>query len=187
VTTGLARAFLAVVPPAPVLDAIEEHLAPRRGRAPQGVRWVPREQWHLTVRFLGRVGDLQRLVAGLDDLAPVPGPALRIGGVGAFPDPGRAAVLWAGVDEGARPLEDLARRVEALVTAAGQPPDARPFHGHLTLARLARPRSASAFLEAWGGGAPGARWAVRELVLFESDTRPDGARHTERARVLLGA
>ncbi len=188
-TGALARGFLAVVPPPAVLDALEDRVAPLRVASPAasvGLRWTHREQWHLTVRFLGPVPDVDRLVGGLRDLACGGGFELALGGAGAFANERRATVLWVGVGADHAPLVQLAETVETVVTRLGFAPDPRPFHGHLTIARLARPRPVRALVEAFGPATVGGPWPVRHLVLFESHTRPDGARYTERARLGLG-
>ena len=72
----------------------------------------------------------------------VPGGDVRLGGGGAFPSERRARVLWLGVDEGAELLAQLAGAVGALLAPLGYEPEDRPFHAHLTLARLGRPSDA---------------------------------------------
>lgn len=61
------RVFAAAIPPRHVLDVIEASVA---RPAIDGVRWTTREQWHVTLRFLGTVGDseLDALVVSLDAL-----------------------------------------------------------------------------------------------------------------------
>ncbi|MGA0174704.1 MAG: 2'-5' RNA ligase family protein, partial [Phycisphaerales bacterium] len=76
--TALGRAFLAVFPPADVVGAVDERLGPVRVLpAAAGLRWVRREQWHLTLRFCGRVPDGDALGGAdadeLTGLAAVPG------------------------------------------------------------------------------------------------------------------
>ncbi|MEA2686121.1 MAG: hypothetical protein QOE93_1316, partial [Actinomycetota bacterium] len=56
-----ARLFVAVWPPAPLLDAVAALDRP----AVPGLRWTGREQWHVTLRFLGAVEDVAAVVAGL--------------------------------------------------------------------------------------------------------------------------
>jgi 2'-5' RNA ligase len=63
----VTRAFVAIRPPRPVLDAIEARVnwpAMFRGRA------TARDQWHLTVQFLGNDADLAA-VATAFELAPL--------------------------------------------------------------------------------------------------------------------
>jgi len=64
------RLFVAVVPPGDVLDRLAALRRPPR----PGVRWTRREQWHVTLRFLGEVDEsaVPALVAALD-AAPLAG------------------------------------------------------------------------------------------------------------------
>jgi 2'-5' RNA ligase len=136
------------------------------------LRWSRPEQWHLTVKFFGPVPDADALAEFVADSVRAREPfTLDLGGGGAFPDPRRASVLWLGVREGSDALAALA--------------DEHPFRAHLTLARARTRRdvrAAVAALDACGASSP---WTVDEVVLFDSDTRPDGAVHTEQARFRL--
>jgi 2'-5' RNA ligase len=62
--------------------------------------------------------------------------AVVLGGLGAFPRPRRAGVLWVGVDEGAAELKRVAALVEEAARQAGFPAEKKPFSPHLTIARL---------------------------------------------------
>lgn len=191
--TALARAFLAVVPSPAALDAVEAAAGPLR--LPAGVRRSPRDQWHVTLRFLGRVHDVTD-VAGRVRAALGRSRAfeVRLGGGGAFPSPARAGVLWVGAAAGGDGLVALAGALGAggggepdpLAGLVGQAPEERVFHPHLTLARARTPtdlRDAVAALDAAG---PGPAWTAAEVVLFESRTAAAGATHTVRERLVLG-
>ena len=184
--TRLARAFLAVVPPDPVLDAIEERLQPLRA-AELPLRWLPRSQWHLTVQFLGPVVDEDALTTAVGDVAARLTPfTVRLAGSGAFPSPRRATVAWIGVED-ARALAALAGTVRGATATLGYEPERRPYEAHLTVGRLPRPQSLTEPLDAFGAAPVGPPWTVGELTLIDSDTRPEGAIHTARARLPLGA
>lgn len=180
------RAFVAVQPPVATLDAVQatvERLAPS---APD-LRWLPREQWHITLQFLGRVADEDVLVERLAvALAPLSAPTIALAGGGAFPKVARGGVLWLAVAEGADALADVARAVRDATAALGHEPEDRPFRPHLTVARARRPRDRRELVEAIGAAEVGPPWTVTEVVLYESDTRPEGAVHHERARITVG-
>src|SRR5262245_10960514 len=183
---ALGRGFVAVVPPEDVLDAIDARLAPVRA-GHDGLRWSRREQWHLTLRFLGSVPDVDALIPAVRDaVASVPRiGAVGLGGAGAFPNPRRASVVWLGVRDGVDALVRVAAAVESAAVTAGFAPEPRPFRAHLTVARLPRARDAGPVIEALGGGPIGRPWPVDEVVLISSDTRPTGAVYSEVARVPL--
>lgn len=184
--TGLRRAFVAVVPPAPVLDALGTRVAELTPRAPQ-LRWLPRAQWHLTLQFLGPVADADGLAAAVRAaVREQPAFAVQLAGAGAFPSVRRGAVLWVGV-RGDEALVRLAESVHAAMATLGHTPDDRPFHPHLTVARASRPRSVVELVESIGTQPIGPAWTVSDVAVVESDTRPTGAVHTVQDRLPLGS
>jgi len=183
----LGRAFVAVVPPSDVFDAIGRAVAPLRGRE-SGVRWAGRGQWHLTLQFLGRVDDDDALVAALREVTDAAAPfETELEGAGAYPSAARAKVLWIGVGAGATELTELAAGVASVSEGLGHTIERRPYTPHLTVARVPRPHRVDPVVTELAEGLRDARWRVDALVLVESDTRPDGAVHTERHRLALGS
>jgi 2'-5' RNA ligase len=187
VSEQIGRAFVAVVPPAPVLDAIARVVA-AAGSPPPGWRWTPREQWHLTLQFLGRVDDAEAVVAAIQRAArSLPAFDARLGGGGAFPSARRAGVVWAGVSGGSDAFTELAARVAVALEPLGYEPEPGRFHPHLTVARARgrERRDGRVLVEALGAATLGERFGVDEVVLFESRTRPEGAQYVVRARCPL--
>jgi 2'-5' RNA ligase len=114
--------YVAVLPPAEIIDAIGDLPT----KAQRGVRYTKRDQWHITVKFLG-ASDPDAAVSALADLeAPVAkatlGPAVSMLG---------ARVLMIPVSG----LDDLAAVSSAAFAGVGEPQPDREFSGHLTLAR----------------------------------------------------
>jgi RNA 2',3'-cyclic 3'-phosphodiesterase len=102
-------------------------------------RWLPTTQLHLTLVFLGEQPRtiLDPLRTALDRVAASNPPlSLEIGGIGVFPTWRRPRVLWLGVDP-APPLMTLATSVAQACAELGIAHEHRPFHPHITLARLA--------------------------------------------------
>jgi 2'-5' RNA ligase len=179
----LKRAFLAVVPPEGVLDAIDSLLErPKSSR----FAWTRRDQWHITLQFYGRIAAVAELNEGLRAAASAWEPIrISIQGAGAFPNPVKGRVFWLGMGNG-----DALRDLHSTVAAA-----TRQFIGrrdridlipHLTLARLKRTTDLTPEVEALTDVPVGVPWTVTELILFESETRPGGAVHVEQARFALG-
>ncbi|MBI3746008.1 MAG: RNA 2',3'-cyclic phosphodiesterase [Chloroflexi bacterium] len=114
---------------------VREGLGAEGGR----VRWVQMEGLHVTLRFLGPTAPDR--VAGVGDAVAVAAGAVggpfevRLGSAGAFPDAGRPRALWLGIRAGAEELGRLSASLTSALTAAGWPPDERPFRPHLTIAR----------------------------------------------------
>ena len=101
-----------------------------------GAKWVPPEQIHLTLRFIGEVDGaiFQDISETLADLR-TPGFSLRLKGVGHFPPRKPPRVLWVGVEP--QPvLIQLRNKVETALIRLGLLPEGRKFAPHITLARL---------------------------------------------------
>jgi 2'-5' RNA ligase len=140
------RMFVAAVPPVEALEDLEEFLSVRRDAA--AFRWALPEHWHVTLAFLAEVPD-----RAYDDLVERLGRAARkrhpmratIAGGGAFPNVGRARVLWAGVELDAGPLDGgeelrrLATGCRAAASKAGIEVAGERFKPHVTIARTGRP------------------------------------------------
>jgi 2'-5' RNA ligase len=151
-------------------DALDHQLP---GRA------VRPENWHLTLRFLGEVDEVQRdrVAAALDE-ADLGAPfQVRWGGLGAFPRAVRATVLWIGLDRGTEEAALLAEAVESAVQAAGFPAEERPFRSHLTLSRIRPHQDVTPILQAVD--AVGIDMPVDRVVLYESHLGRGGARYEE--------
>ncbi|CAN5354201.1 RNA 2',3'-cyclic phosphodiesterase [soil metagenome] len=146
---------------------------------------VPAENWHLTLRFLGDTPPALRdgLVAELESTTLGEPFAVRFGGLGAFPHPRRARVLWLGVAAGAAGLRALAAATEEAAQRAGFPAADKPFSPHLTLSRIRPPRSVAALLE--GAGPLDVGMEVDEVVLYRSHLGKGPARYEAVARFAL--
>ncbi|HZD17348.1 MAG TPA: RNA 2',3'-cyclic phosphodiesterase [Actinomycetota bacterium] len=162
------RLFVAFDVPDEALDAIERAESPFRERHSRG-RWVPRENRHVTLKFLGATWP--RLVEwvheAVRDVAASVGPMpTRVTGIGAFPNAHRARVLWAGFDD---PDGRMASLVTSLDRALAREfePEKRGFTAHLTIARFDPPVS----LEGLGVDATSEGFLVDRIVLYRSHLR----------------
>ncbi len=184
--------FVAVVPPDDALDHLDEFLEPRRGAA--DFRWTVRDQLHLTVAFLAQVPD-----RALDDLLDRLERAAKrrttfttaVAGGGAFPNAGRARVLWAGLDlddAGRTEMSRLATGARAAASKAGVEVDGARFKPHVTVARLRHPQEASSWVRLLGGYR-GPSWQVGEIELIASflgEGPRNRPRHERLASFALG-
>ena len=96
---------------------------------------------HITLRFIGDVDDVgvDKLAAGLDEIETSGPFSFRLGSLGAFPALHKATVAWIAIEESGQ-LSDLAADVDEAVFRAGFGHEDRPFHPHLTLARIRPPQ-----------------------------------------------
>lgn len=131
--------------------------------------------WHLTLRFLGSADEVatDRVTAAVAQSPLGAGFVMTIAGLGAFPNPRRATVIWLGVTRGEDRLTELAELCEEAAQSAGFPPEDRPFHPHLTLSRV-RPAENVADLLA-SEPPPPIRTTVDRVTLFRSHLGRGGA------------
>ncbi len=182
---GAPRLFVAVDVPWPVRRAVAEAFGPWRERL-SGPRWVPEENWHVTVKFLGRTWP--RLVGWVQGQVEAVAAAfrpfrLRVRGVGAFPSPARARVLWAGVEDPEGALPAIAAALDDALAREFAPED-RPFSGHLTVARSDPPlRLPEEFAATALASEP---FEVRALVLYRSHLRRPAPWYEPLQRFPLG-
>ena len=149
----------------------------------RGLRWLPVEQLHLTMSFLGQVEAEQeeRLRAALARVR-VPPFFLPIQGVGVFSGE-RPTTVWAGVGKGHPHLFALHKHIQDAVLQSGWEPDLRPFHPHITLGR-AKDVSRQAlrpFLHRHEE-TEFDLWQVTGFVLFSSVLSQEGATYTVEMR-----
>jgi 2'-5' RNA ligase len=130
------RLFAAVDPSAEVRDSLLAALGDARD---EQLRWVPTEQWHLTLAFYGEVAEskLDKLQEGLARAAERTAPfGIRFAGAGTFPrQPTKARVFWIGLDGEVDALRRMADRCAGAGRRARIAMEDRAFRPHLTLAR----------------------------------------------------
>ncbi len=129
-----------------------------------GARFVPPENWHVTLRFLGDA-DPNEVAAALGRAsfrrAGIElGPAVDVGGRRTL------FVPVAGAD-------DLAAETVRVTRALGTEPIRPRFLGHVTIARLKKGANMPRAL----GELVSATWTATDVALVESTLHPDGARY----------
>jgi 2'-5' RNA ligase len=182
------RLFLAVFPPAEVQRAAFGLIEALR-RPGDGVSWVKPENLHYTLRFLGEVGDdgAQRAAEAATEAAAKSRefPA-ALGGLGAFPDPRRARVIWVGMSEGDEALVALAGELDRALAKRGFGAPDKPFSAHLTLGRVRESRRDwTAALAEPVAADPAVRFTVDRIGVVESQLSPRGSIYTVRSEVAM--
>ncbi len=185
------RAFLAIDLPGEVREKIGDIQARLKG-ALEGVRWTRPEGIHLTLKFFGdidknTIGSISDIVEkGTKGFGPL---SLTMGRMGAFPNPGRARVLWIGVEGEIERLAFLQRSMEDDFEALGFAKETRSFKPHLTLGRA---RSSRGMITGLREVMESVRYEdpnpfpAEGLTLFKSDLVPDGAVYTKIAYFSFG-
>ncbi len=138
---------------------------------------------HLTLKFLGEQPEerLQAIAGAVRRAAREAAPfELQFRGLGVFPSPQRARIIWAGAAAGAAGLAALARLLEQALAGEGFPRENRPFRAHLTLGRVRRPLPEQLLRRQLAEGATFVTPAstVPSLRLYRSRLTPQGAHYT---------
>ena len=125
------RLFVALDLPFP----LRERLHRLTGGLP-GARWIPPQNYHLTLRFLGEMPGHRAEEVDLA-LAALRGRALtlQMQGVNVFEKAGRPITLYAAVERNPQ-LEHLQNKIETALQRIGFEPERRRFNPHVSLARL---------------------------------------------------
>ncbi|HDD53686.1 MAG TPA: RNA 2',3'-cyclic phosphodiesterase [Thermosulfidibacter takaii] len=185
------RAFIAMELSPQVKESLRKLINDLKSRNIKG-RWVPPENIHLTLRFLGNIEEdqVKAIEQLLEEVAEEADPfQISIEGLGAFPHPARPRVLWVGVKEGTTTLQRLYQIIEKGLVRLGFPPNDKSFKPHLTLARFKNPlertrrlvyQTCKEFQEKeWD------RMEATSVILFESILSPQGAQYRKVKEVLL--
>jgi len=185
----MIRAFIAL----PIPEAVKAEIGRAQDELRQALpkhcaRWTRREQFHLTLCFLGNVAATR-----VPELTPAVGAAcrgssalnLRAERIGWFPDLRLPRVVWVWVHHDTDQLAVLQKAVAQAAEkfAEGQPE--KVFTGHVTIARthgIKRPHAQIlANLAQRMSGRFFGEWTANQVKLMRSDLSPDGARHSDVA------
>jgi 2'-5' RNA ligase len=179
-----ARAFIAAEFNRDILAAIRA--AQRQLQSvPTDVRWVPDNQMHLTLKFLGDHFDLKDVPLTLDIMREAtvgcPSVEAEVLGLDAFPNLHSPRVIVAHIIENSGKLAEIQRAMEdRLSEKLGYPPETRKFRPHLTLGRVRSGKNLDRLmglvhsLEQLSLG----KQMLTSLTLYMSELRPEGPEYT---------
>lgn len=185
----MIRAFIAVDLDDPVIEKVSNVVEILKPRITE-IRWLRKENLHLTLKFLGNIAESQvePITAALRHPLGLFSPCtISAKGLGVFPDFRRPKILWVGLT--GDQLVQLAAEIESALMPLGFTPENRAFTPHLTIGRWregSRPaknlRQEIDSLNDFEFGA----CAVRQIVLFQSVLKPEGASYSELRTIQLG-
>jgi len=166
--------------------SVREQLAALSGVGIPGARWVPPENYHLTLRFIGDIpGHVARDVDGALLGIRARGFSLTLTGMGTFAKGGVSSALWVGVER-TPSLDHLRNKIETALQRCGLEPERRKFQPHVTLARLDNPAEGkvAAFVQAHNLFRTEPN-PVEHFTLFSSLLNKDHAVYTPEAEYEL--
>jgi RNA 2',3'-cyclic 3'-phosphodiesterase len=186
------RLFCAISLSPEVRTRAAQHIAHLRDSLPRvRASWERTEKLHITLKFFGdveptRTGSLSDAITRAAN--NINAFNLVIEGAGFFPTHGNPRVLWLGVHDSHDTLTRLHQTLEDECALSGFNREQRPFHPHVTLARLRQPAGTRqlAALHKETGFAP-LELNVNEIVLMKSELGRAGSSYTPLSRHSLSA
>jgi 2'-5' RNA ligase len=176
------RCFVAVNLPPFIkenLGRIQEELR----KAQADVSWVKPENIHLTLKFLGGIGEkrVERVKEVLANAVAMAGSFdIQLEGLGVFPGIKSPRVVWVGVKETPAALIELQKAVDEGLAQIGFPKEGRKFSPHFTLGRVRSPRNVEALRQALTEVKTEGLEAVKieSLELMQSQLSPKGSTYS---------
>lgn len=170
------RFFIAI----PIPEDIKKQLIGIQ-RPVKGVRWVPEEQLHLTLKFVGNLGEVSalQLKKVLCEIRFAPFD-IAVESTGFFPERGSPRVFWAGVTH-RDGLFNLQGTVNEIALKIGAEKDPFKYKPHITLARIKKKSVNRDQLKPSDTDFQSRLFTVDRFILFQSLLRPEGVEHTEIA------
>ena len=182
------RTFVAIEMPEDVRQGFKEVQATLR-QADAHVKWVEPHNIHLTLKFLGDIGEdqLERLFQGVVEAAQEFSPfQISLSRLGGFPNLKRPRVIWIGIEEGKENLSQLQKKLEDSICQQGFSREDRKFSPHLTIGRVKSPRGVDDLVtiiketpfESHSIG-------MRDVVVMKSTLTPEGPIYTPLKKIGL--
>ena len=187
---GTWRVFCAIEIPEEVREEVAAHISELKRAVPQTqASWSRPENVHLTLKFFGEIAQMKveqlstaasRVVSSSNRFR------INVAQTGVFPTRGIPRVLWIGINDPESNLQQLQARLEVECAEEGFEKEARPYHPHLTIARLRKPRGARTLAEAHQElEFKPAEVLVSELLVIRSELERNGACYTTISRHAL--
>jgi 2'-5' RNA ligase len=181
----MVRLFSAIDLPAHVRTELDQRLAEVRAGTDE-LTWIPPERWHITLGFYGDREHADRRGAWFRRRAAALAPAhVRLRAAGQFP-----GVLWIGVNPRDRAQAALLNRLAGELAPDPAQATDLAFVPHVTIARWKRGKIGNEVAMNVVRALDGYRgqwWSTDEVVLFRSDSTPDGPVYTPLDRVPLAS
>lgn len=183
------RCFVAVNLPSAIKEKLG-HIQEELRRSQADVSWVKPQNIHLTLKFLGEIGEkrvervkevLAKAVQGIGSFS------LGLESLGVFPNLKSPRVVWVGVKETPAALVELQKAVEDGLAQIGFPKEKRKFSPHFTLGRVRSPRNLEALKNALAEVKAQRleEFRVESLELMRSQLSPQGSQYSVLEKFLL--
>jgi 2'-5' RNA ligase len=185
----MKRLFFAISLPDEVREAATRIQAQlRMAMGDRGIGWEAPAKFHYTLKFLGDSTEEEQILAidAARSVVPQISPfSLTVAEVGVFPRQRRPKILWLGVGGDFPLLIRLAECLDRELFRKGFAPETRPFHPHITLARIKTEEGQEAVAKTLKTETESLEevdrigvFEVYSFVLIQSELRPSGSVYT---------
>lgn len=181
------RVFFAVIPPSTVCDSLSRSIAALKKQTHgHSIQWMPINKLHITLQFLNELKHehltpLNELVCS--QLKKMPSFQLQLGHLAAFPTSKNSKIISLTVEPHTA-LLTLSQTIGQAMSVLGYPVESRPFHGHMTLARLHHDKlQTDLFSQILMPSIPPI--LIREIYLIESRPDKEGSQYLPLAQFYL--
>ncbi|MEO0275895.1 MAG: RNA 2',3'-cyclic phosphodiesterase [candidate division WOR-3 bacterium] len=175
------RTFIAIDIPDELKEKIYNAFNREREKI-KGVKWVEKENLHITLKFLGEIKEekVKEVEKILDELSnKFKSFEIKLGELGGFPEFKNPRVLWIGVSPYEK-MEEIFNFIEERIESINIEKEERKFHPHITIARIKERKGVSFEKKKFDY-----KFKVDRIVLFKSDLRPEGPIYTQIKEVKL--
>lgn len=157
------------------------------------VKWVEKDNIHLTLKFLGEINDkkCEKVKSALAEIAKsAKSFEISLKDIGTFPQIDSPRVIWVGLDKGAKESTELALKIDEALSKIGFDKEPRPFAAHLTIGRVRSPENKEELKEKIQSYAkhdltPHTQF-ISSLILFQSTLTPKGSIYTKLYEAKIG-
>jgi 2'-5' RNA ligase len=141
------------------------------------INWVPCQNFHITVKFLGKtpadlitniITEVAALTAQVDPFS------VEVKRLGFFPNEKHPRIVWAGIEEPSGKLDQLYTLLDQKLTSFGFQSEKKVFLPHITLARIKEGKNLSSLIT-FAHSHDFGNYRVDSLNLYESKTDSSGS------------
>lgn len=148
-TINYIRAFIAINIEEEIKEGLCQLISKLRNDEDQ-IKWVKRESFHLTLKFLGNINisQIEDIYKQLQIIASNNLPfKISLSSLGVFPNEKRPQVIWVGIEEGSKELIKIAQEVEDALEEMDISKERKKYTPHLTIGRIKRIKKREEFIK----------------------------------------